>query len=419
MSLADRLRRKIAWSVIGQVTYIFAQFAILILLTRFASVEDVGRFGLSTAIIAPTFFFFQFGLRYNIATDSQGSFTLPDFLTLRLVSTLAGLAVIALVAVFTINDARTLSILGLFGLAKAVEMQSDLTYGVFEKHGALRWVAESLIMRGVSSTVIFALILASGGAVTLAFLTYSVTWLIVFLAYDLPRARRLEGRPNRKSTASDLWRLAWETAPLGASGLFAHLSASAPRLLLASFVGLEQLGYYTSIAYVYQGANMMIQSINHAVIGRLARYWADGDRASFWSVMLRVSLAISAVSLVGAAIAIPLGRPILGIVFGSDYAEYDTLLVLMIVALAANAPLAVYQIGLMAQRRFMAQFWNRLTLAILVVVLCLITIPAFGLNGAAIALAIAGIVQMPITAVLLRRAEAAPAIKRDDRSDDA
>ena len=51
------LRRLMGWSVVGQLVYTISQFALLTVLARFASVEDVGRFGLGSAIIVPICFF--------------------------------------------------------------------------------------------------------------------------------------------------------------------------------------------------------------------------------------------------------------------------------------------------------------------------------------------------------------------------
>lgn len=402
--LSGRLKAMIGWSVLGQVVYILSQFAILILLARFASVEDVGRFGLATAITAPVFFFFQLGLRFNQATDAANEFGFADFFLLRFLSTLAGLATIAAIGLLTLGDPRTLAILGLFALAKAVEMQSDLMYGVFQKAGQLRLVAESLILRGVSSTLLFALALAFGGTPVAAFLIYFLVWLSVFLVFDWPRARRLEQENARRARLAEIWRLARTSAPLGLSGLFSNLSGSIPRFLLAYSVGLEQLGYFTSVAYVYQGANMMIQAINQAIIGRLAQYWRQANLAAFHSVMRKLSAALAGGAVLGALVLVPFGGQLLALAFGPDYGAYGDLLVLMMVALGFNAPMGIHQTGLMAQRRFTAQLVNRAIFAASVAVFAGAGIALYGLNGAALGLATSSLLQLPVVLYLLNKA---------------
>jgi O-antigen/teichoic acid export membrane protein len=303
----ERIRAMIAWSMIGQIVYILSQLTIVVSLARFGSVEDVGRFGLSTAITGPVFFFFSLGLRFNLATDTASSFGFGTFLTVRMIGALGGLLTIAAIAALTIRDPLTLKILLLFSLAKAVELHSDLMYGVFQKHGRLRWVATSQILRGVLSAVFFSAIMIVIGSPGLAFLTFFTVWLAVLLVFDLPRAFAFEGRGHRIAGPAEVWSLAWSSAPLGAAGFFANLSASTPRLVLANFVGLEALGYFTSVAYFYQAANMVIQSLNQAIIGQLARFWAEGRRTAFWSIMLRVSVILFGLAVVGVFVAIPLG----------------------------------------------------------------------------------------------------------------
>lgn len=401
----------IGWSVVGQVIYILCQFAILILLARFSSVEDVGRFGLASAITAPVFFFFQLGLRFNQATDAANEFGFSDFFLLRFISTLASLLTIAVIGALTIGDSRTMSILMLFSLAKAVEMHSDLMYGVFQKNGRLRLVAESLIMRGIFSTTIFSLVLVFSGTPVYAFLAYFLVWLTVFLVFDLPRARRLEQGNYKRASFAELWRLARNSAPLGLSGLLANLSASIPRLIIGYTAGLEELGYFTSVAYVYQGANMLIQSINQAIIGRLAQYWTQGNLKAFRSVMLKLSAALSGAALLGALVLVPFGGDILAIVFGPDYRPYGSLLVLMIVALGFNIPMSIHQTGLMAQRRFTAQLVNRAIFAALVAVFSSAGIALFGLNGAALGLATSSLLQIPVVMYLLKGAPFPPKVQ--------
>lgn len=401
--MPGRLRGMIGWSVLGQVIYVLCQFAILILLARLSSVEDVGRFGLATAITAPVFFFFQLGLRFNQATDTENEFGFSDFFLLRFISTLASLLTIAAIGALTIGDPRTMSILVLFSLAKAVEMHSDLMYGVFQKNGQLRLVAESLILRGIFSTVIFALVLVFSGTPVYAFLAYFLVWLTVFLVFDLPRARRMERDNHRRASLAELWRLARNSVPLGLSGLLSNLSASIPRFILAYFTGLEQLGYFVSVAYVYQGANMLIQSVNQAIIGRLAQYWTQGNVKAFRAVMLKLSAALSGAAFLGALALVPFSGDLLAVVFGPDYRAYGGLLVLMIVALGCNIPMSIHQTGLMAKRRFTDQLVNRAVFAASVAVFSSAGIALFGLNGAALGLAISSLLQIPVVMYLLSR----------------
>jgi O-antigen/teichoic acid export membrane protein len=58
----------------------------------------------------------------------------------------------------------------------------------------------------------------------------------------------------------------------------------------------------------------------------------------------------------------------------------------------------------MAQRRFNAQLLNRIIYAVLVAILCPIAVLLYGLNGAAIAVAVAAVLQLPVVVILLRRA---------------
>lgn len=404
------LGNMIGWAMTGQVVYVLGQFAILALLTRYASVADIGRFGLAGAIATPVFFFFNLGLRYNTATDHWSRIAFADLLALRLVTSVIGLLTVLAIAVLLVPDPASRLILLVFALAKAIETVSDLMYGFFQKHSRLNLMARSMILRSLGSVVAAAAILFSGGSVPAALAGQFLAWVAVCIAFDLPGALALErpaggiGRP----AFGRLHRLALDSLPLGIEGLLVHVSTGLPRLLLAGLAGLEALGYFTTVAYVYQAATTLQQSVNQAILGRLARDWQRGRAAQFYALLLRLAITVCALSLIFAALAVPLGPAALGLAFGPEYAARDGLLALMFLAMAVTMPYSVLQTGLIAQRRFGAQAANRAVFAALVAAACYLGIAAFGVLGAALGLAAAASVLVILTAAMLVHSGPAP-----------
>ncbi|ETX16728.1 hypothetical protein OCH239_01315 [Roseivivax halodurans JCM 10272] len=404
------LGNMIGWAMSGQLVYVLGQFALLALLTRHASVEDIGRFGLAGAIATPVFFFFNLGLRYNTATDLWSRIAFVDFLALRLIATILGLLVVFAIAWLLMPDPVSRLILIAFALAKATEAVSDLAYGVFQKHGRLELMARSMMLRSVGSVAVSAAILIPGGSVQAALAGMFLAWLSVCLVFDLPGAVGLErsaegiGRP----ALDRLRRLALGSLPLGIEGLLVHVSTGLPRLLLAGMAGLEALGYFTTIAYVYQAATTLQQSVNQAILGRLAEDWQSRRVAHFYALLVRLSVIVCGVSLVAAVLAVPLGPAALSIAFGPDYSAHAGLLSLMFVAMALTMPYSVLQTGLMAQRRFGIQAANRAIYAALLAASCYLAIAAFGMEGAALGLAVAASVLVVVTAAMLVRSQPAP-----------
>ncbi|WP_424930547.1 lipopolysaccharide biosynthesis protein [Amaricoccus tamworthensis] len=393
---STRLRGMIVWSILGQAFYVSSQFCILILLTRFAEIEDVGRFGLAAAIATPVFFFFNLGLRFNQATDMSDSFGFRDFLLLRSVTTLCGLVTIGGIAVFAAPDTETLYFIALVSITRAVDMLSDLMYGVFQKNNRIDLMTVSQILRGVLSISAFAFILLFNGSVTLALFSNFLSWLVVLAVFDAPQALRHIEKTPRRATLSETWRLAVNSAPLGAALLVTSLGGVMPRLLLAQFVGLESLGYFTAVAYINQAAKMLFQALDRAVVGHLARLWHEGQSGEFHGLLLKLGALLSGSVFVAAFVMLPYNNPILSFVFGLDFDGYGDLMFLILISIAFNAPCQVYQNALIAQRKFRLQLLNRITYTVFITVFCTMGIMFFGLNGAAIGMVGASLVQIPV-----------------------
>lgn len=149
------VKKQIGWGLIGQLTYVVGQFVVLSILARFASPVDVGRFALAGAIIMPIFAFFNLGLRFNQATDTERESTFAEYVVLRSLTTTLGYLLILGIGFFFVGDESTRWILIIFGAAKAVETFSDLFYGVFQREQKMVLVARSQIARSLISSLFF------------------------------------------------------------------------------------------------------------------------------------------------------------------------------------------------------------------------------------------------------------------------
>lgn len=403
---STRLRGMIAWSVLGQSFYVLSQFCILVLLTRFAEIEDVGRFGLAAAIATPVFFFFNLGLRFNQATDVADRFGFQDFLVLRSMTTVCGLVVIFAITKLTTTDTQTQYVIALVAITRAVDMLSDLMYGVLQKNDRLDLIAISQVARSVLSISIFAFILVVHGSVMLALLSNFLSWLVILAVFDVPYALRYTKGNQRRATLLETWKLAVNSAPLGAALLVTSLGAVLPRLLVGQFAGLESLGYFTAVAYVSQASKMLFQALDKAVVGRLARLWHAGRSGQFHRLLLKIAVLLSGSVIVIAIILQPYNNFILSLVFGPDFGAYGSLMFFILISIAANVPCLVYQNALVAQREFRLQLLNRILYTVLIAVFCTIGILLYGLNGAAFGMVGASIAQIPILYWIFSRQDA-------------
>ena len=92
------LKKNIGLAFAGNAVYQACQMGMLIVLTKLTSAEEVGRFALALAISTPITVFIGLNLRPILVTDVKNRNSFGEFVTLRLVTVMAALAVIASVA---------------------------------------------------------------------------------------------------------------------------------------------------------------------------------------------------------------------------------------------------------------------------------------------------------------------------------
>src|SRR5205814_4799516 len=90
-------------------------------------------------------------LRAVQATDAGRQYRFADYLRLRILATLIGLAVIGAIVWICGFGHRTAAVILAIALAKGVETLSDIHYGLFQLNDRLNQTGRSMILRGVLS----------------------------------------------------------------------------------------------------------------------------------------------------------------------------------------------------------------------------------------------------------------------------
>lgn len=403
---APSLRANIAWTVTGNVVYLASQWGLLLVLAKYTSPVDVGLFGLALAVTAPVFAFVLLQLRAVLAADAAGRYAAHTFLAVRLATTLAGVALVGLIAA-TVYTGRTTAVIVIVGLMKAVEALSEICYGFFQRDERMDLVAWSMILKGVATL---------GAAVAIAALTHDILmvagaalaiWTLTAAVYDVPHLRRrtpLRGivRADRRESRA----LFVATLPLGAVTALLALAISAPRYAVETVAGAAALGFYTAVSYVPNAAGSVVSSVGQASSARVARLVLNGAGAE--ALLWRLTGVAVAVGIVGVAGSLVLGEWALGVLYTPEYSPYALLLAGLFVAFLPNFVSAVLVCGLFAVDELRVQLPVVLAMATVAIVVSAVAVPALGLWGAVLALGSANAVQCAGYLWALRRGLARP-----------
>ncbi len=374
----------------------------------------VGQFALGLAITAPVILFMTLNLRAVQATDAKRQYRFGDYLALRLVTTTLALVVISGIVYLAAYPLETVLVILLIALAKALESISDVLYGLFMQHEHMDRMAKSMIIKGLLSLTALSLGIYLTNSVVWGVVGMGLAWALVLLGYDIPsgawvlsrspqasagsapeRARRLGWSKLRPRWAmGKLMRLAWLALPLGFVIMLASLQGNIPRYFIEHYLGERELGIYAAMSYVIVAGSMVVNALGQATTPRLARYYSEGNRSKFLQILLKsvgVGVLLGVVGLLAASVA---GQEILTLLYSPEYVENTDVFLWLMVVLGLSCVTSFLGYALTAARYLGVQMPLFALSAGAVALACWWLIPAAGLQGAAVALIIGGIVQL-------------------------
>jgi O-antigen/teichoic acid export membrane protein len=396
------IQRNFAAVFAGNAVFAAAQWASLSLVARLGGGEMLGQYALAVAIVSPVALFAHLNLRAVLATDIQRAHPFGDYMAVRMGTTAAGLAVILGLALLSGHGWPVAPAIVLAGVVLSADHFSDICYGALQRRERMDQVARSTVARG-------ALALAAMGAAL--WITHSLLWALaaqaaarigVFLIYDRPAAAVHES-PHRSGFAAQAAILR-AALPLGVVLMLLTLSGNLPRYAIERHMGTVALGVFAAVASFQTIGASVINPLGQTMTPRLARAFSQGNAPLFLRLAARLTGAACLLGAAGVAVALTAGRLALGVAYGPAFANYGGLLVWMMAAGILGYAGSALGYVITAARAFDSQAPLFLAVALVSAAASWVLVPKLGLEGAALALALAWLAQIAGELLILRRA---------------
>lgn len=371
----------------------------MILMAKFLTPVDVGMYALALAITAPLQLLSNMQLATVQATDARHTHPFGEYLGTRLATTTLALLLLA-AGTLLISDGPTARVVLAMAVAKGVESVSDVTHGFFQQIETMSHFGRSFVLKGCATLLAIAAGVLVWESVLVAILLMAGGWSLVLFAHDLPIARRELGvrirgqvaaafRPTLRN-APQIVRMA---APLGVVSLLDSLMMNMPRYFLQGSLGEAAVGFYSAAAYFLVASSMVIAALARSARPRLASlYLSDfGAFRRLTGRLVLISLVVGAGSTAGALL---LGRRLLTFFYTPEYAEYGTVLVLLMAGGTLWYMAGFVGSATLAARRFREQPPIFLTATVTTALGALVLVPNHGAEGAAVALTFGFLVRL-------------------------
>jgi O-antigen/teichoic acid export membrane protein len=362
-------------------------------------------------------------LRQVLATDARNQFDFFEYVDLRAATTAGGFVVVGAAVVALGYGTGTALVVCAVALSKAFDSISDILWGLLQKRERMDTIAKSLIIRNVLSVVVLGGLVAATGSLLTGVIGSALCSALILVTYDqwMVRAaaassedvrapRAIVWRPRLPRSGVDrerLVRLARLALPLGLSTTLISLHANIPRVFLERSAGARELGLFSAMAYITIAGTTLVAALGQAAIPRMAADVAHGDWNAFNRLLLKMLALAGGLGIAGILGAALVGRRVLLLVYGSDYARQSDLFVWVMVGAAVLYLAVVLGHAITATRAFGRFLLPYVMVTVVAIVASAVLIPRFAIGGATATLCVIAVASCLAPLGILRTARAA------------
>ena len=379
------LKRNFVWIASGRFVYAASQWLLLAVIARLATVEDLGVFTYALAVTSPVIVLAQLNMRAFMITDARDEFELREYLYTQLVTLSIALVIIVAIAFYSDATESARLIILAVGLYKATEAISGIFYGASQKQELMAPVGISMAAHGLSAALIMSVMMLTSGSVSHGVLGILLAWLIILLSLDVRMGAGWLAGSGRTQSLS-IWRIVNSCFPLGVTAALLTLRINLPVYFIKAELGVEQVGYYSAVAYFLVVGNLLSGSLTQVSSPRLARYYFHEETKKFLFLFRKHLGILSFGGMVGVVFIAFFAADVLWLIYGSEYAKHSGLLVWISLAVATGFISQFFGVILTVARLFRYQVISNISGIAVIVVLSIYCIPVYGIDGGAIAL---------------------------------
>ncbi|MCU7740180.1 lipopolysaccharide biosynthesis protein [Priestia megaterium] len=395
------LRTNFSWTLIGNGLYAFSQWFIVFILAKYGSPQMVGIYSLGLALSAPVLMMTNLQLRVVQATDFKNKYPFGLYFGLRIIMTILALMIIIIAMLFLNYNENKFLIILIVSLSRGIDALSDIVYGVAQKHERMDLMSRSRIIKSILIIIMFPVCMYVWGSLLAGSVAILIISIICLLFIDLVNAKGYENVKPLIEKRSFLYIIKM-AFPLGVVLMLGSLYTNIPRYAIDSYLGEKELGYFTAISYFVVAGQTIITSLTQPASPRLAKIYSLGDINNFKRLLIKLCGVGLLLSVIGILASITLGEEILTILYTVEYRKYQVLFILLMLSTLFIYMGAFVGCGLTASRNFGIQPYLEGIAVLISIMASWLLIPILGLNGAAIGILIASIIQFVLKVIAIR-----------------
>lgn len=405
MSGLRTIARNTAVQAGGEIVTKIASLAFYVVMARELGAAGFGEYMFALSLVVLLTSLAGFGtdglLTREVARDREqlhGLFWNSIALKAGLGVVLTGVAL--LVAVLGDYSAEVEAAVVVLAIATLLELLAKTVGATFLAHDDLRPVATGLIVTRLFTAAVGIAALAAGAGIVAVSVIY-LCGAALGLLYVSRALHRREIRPRREVSIARARAVATQAVPFGLMLIFSTIVFRVDTTLLSFYKGPEAVGLYSAAYRALESTLFLPYAIQAATFPTFSRLHRDSmpSLASVYEGALKAVVALTAP--LGVAFLL-FGGPILELLYGVEFREGETAMHWLGGAAVLYGVSFLSVSILIGQGRMRALTWAVGSVMVSNIVLNMLVIPRFSLDGAAAVTTITEAVQALALAILAR-----------------
>lgn len=379
------------WNMIGNMLNAFQSVVLLIIITKYATLDDAGIF--TIAFVNANFFLNigKYGMRNFQVSDTNSQFCFNSYRISRYITTaimlIASFLYVAVASQINNYSYKKSIIIILMCIFKSVDSIEDVYHGLLQQNNRLDVAGKSMSIRMIITILTFSLaIIISKSLLSAVTISIIVTFVLYFALNGYCYFLLKDNLNNTREKASfkEILNLLKICLPLFISVFLSFYIGNAPKYSIDTYMNNEAQAIFGFISMPIFIIGLLNSFVFNPVISKMAFIWNNGEINKFKEMIRRQFFIIILISLFCEFITYLIGIEILSFMYHTDLSDFKTQLLILLLGggFLALSGLLVTILTIMRRQTFLA--FGYIFVSILSFILSPVFVQRKGITGASI-----------------------------------
>lgn len=322
------------WNMVAGLLFACQSAVMLMVINRTNGMVDAGVFSIAYAIASLMSFIGEWGVRKYQVSDVEEEVSFGEYYALRLLTCGAMLAAGFLYAgyglVFGGYSTRKFIIIMMVIGVKLIESYTDVFYGMFQQHRRLDVGAKTNSIRITAGMVACMISLVITHDLLISVIVWLAVSLAVMFATTIAAAAGFV-RIRAEFHMGPIRRVAVACLPLFIGSFLLIYIGNAGKYAIDAHMDEVAQAQYNFIFMPVFVVNMLANFVFNPVMVAMTDQWNDANYGRFRHMLLKQCAVIGGITGFAVLVALTIGCPVLGILFGADLSDFKAELVLLMI----------------------------------------------------------------------------------------